>query len=81
MPYILTVSLRAEYGKSFFCPCICQKIAVRASLSVNTLLGSSKTSRDHRKKSNQILLLVFSASANATESDKRDLMKELDTIK
>ena len=30
---------------------------------------------------NQILLLVFSASANATESDKRDLMKELDTIK
>ena len=30
---------------------------------------------------NQILLLVFNASANATESDKRDLMKELDTMK
>ena len=30
---------------------------------------------------NQILLLVFNALANATESDKRDLMKELDTMK
>ena len=30
---------------------------------------------------NQILLLVFNAPANATESDKRDLMKELDTMK
>ena len=30
---------------------------------------------------NQILLLVFNAQANATESDKRDLMKELDTMK
>ena len=29
----------------------------------------------------QILLLVFNAPANATESDKRDLMKELDTMK
>ena len=30
---------------------------------------------------NQILLLVFNAPANASESDKRDLMKELDTMK
>ena len=30
---------------------------------------------------NQILLLVFNAPANAIESDKRDLMKELDTMK
>ena len=30
---------------------------------------------------NQILLLVFNAPTNATESDKRDLMKELDTMK
>ena len=30
---------------------------------------------------NQFLLLVFNAPANATESDKRDLMKELDTMK
>ena len=27
MPYILNVSLGAEYSKSFFCACICQKIA------------------------------------------------------
>ena len=30
---------------------------------------------------NQFLLFVFNAPANATESDKRDLMKELDTMK
>ena len=30
---------------------------------------------------NQILLLVFNVPANASESDKRDLMKELDTMK
>ena len=30
---------------------------------------------------NQILLLVFNAPANASQSDKRDLMKELDTMK
>ena len=30
---------------------------------------------------NQILLLVFNALANASESDKKDLMKELDTMK
>ena len=30
---------------------------------------------------NQILLLVFNAPANAAESDKKDLMKELDTMK
>ena len=30
---------------------------------------------------NQILLLVFDAPANASESDKRDLIKELDTMK
>ena len=30
---------------------------------------------------NQILLLVFNVPANAAASDKRDLMKELDTMK
>ena len=30
---------------------------------------------------NQILLLVFNAPANASESDKKDLRKELDTMK
>ena len=30
---------------------------------------------------NQFLLLVLNAPANATESDKRDLIKELDTMK
>ena len=35
----------------------------------------------HNLPFNQILLLVFNAPANATESDKRDLMKELDTMK
>ena len=35
----------------------------------------------HNLPVNQILLLVFNAPANATESDKRDLMKELDTMK
>ena len=30
---------------------------------------------------NQILFLVFNAPANAAESDKRDLMNELDTMK
>ena len=30
---------------------------------------------------NQILLFVFNAPANAAESDKRDLIKELDTMK
>ena len=28
MPYILNVSLGTEYCKSFFCACICQKIAL-----------------------------------------------------
>ena len=35
----------------------------------------------HNLPFNQILLLVFNAPANAAESDKRDLMKELDTMK
>ena len=35
----------------------------------------------HNLPVNQILLLVFNAPGNATESDKRDLMKELDTMK
>ena len=35
----------------------------------------------HNLPVNQILLLVFNAPANAAESDKRDLMKELDTMK
>ena len=35
----------------------------------------------HNLPFNQILLLVFNAPANATESDKRDLMKELETMK
>ena len=35
----------------------------------------------HNLPFNQILLFVFNAPANATESDKRDLMKELDTMK
>ena len=35
----------------------------------------------HNLPFNQILLLLFNAPENATESDKRDLMKELDTMK
>ena len=35
----------------------------------------------HNLPINQILLFVFNAPANASESDKRDLMKELDTMK
>ena len=35
----------------------------------------------HNLPVNQILLLVFNAPGNATKSDKRDLMKELDTMK
>ena len=35
----------------------------------------------HNLPFNQIFLLVFNAPANAAESDKRDLMKELDTMK
>ena len=35
----------------------------------------------HDRPSNQILLLGYYALANAFESDKRDLMKELDTMK
>ena len=37
--------------------------------------------RHHYIPVNQILLLVFNAPANAVESDRRDLMKELDTMK